>query len=149
MDLKRITAVSALILILLSLCVYYYNYHESNSKYPSTAAIESSYPEGALVFVSGTALKQNNNGFYLRDGDNWNIIYNVASSKHVQPGDHVQLLGILGPDYLIKSTRTVVETNWGYEFIIFRSALALIVLFFIFFWYWKFDFKTFEFERRQ
>lgn len=149
MDLKRITAVSVLAIILLSLCFYYYNYHESNLKYPSTAAIESNYPEGSLVFVEGTALKQNNNGFYLRDGDNWSIIYRVASGKQIQPGDHVQLLGILGPSYTIKSTRTVVETNWGYDFIISRSALALIVLILIFFRYWKFDFKTFEIIRRQ
>lgn len=147
MDLKRTAAVSALILILLSLCIYYYNYHEFNSKYPSTAAIESNYPEGALVFVSGTALKQNNKGFYLRDGDNWSIIYKVVSGKHVEPDDNVQLLGILGPDYTIKSTRTVVETKWGYDFIIFRSGLALIVLIFIFFRYWKFDFKTFQILR--
>ena len=149
MDLKRTAAVSALILILLSLCIYYYNYHESNSKYPSTAAIESNYPEGSLVFVSGTAIKQNNNGFYLRDGENWIIIYNVISGKHVQPDDHVQLLGILGPDYTIKSTKTVVATKWGYHFILLRSALALIVFIFIFFRYWKFDFKTFEIIRRQ
>ena len=149
MDLKRITAVSALALILLSLCFYYYDYHENNSKYPSTTAIETNYPEGSLVFISGTALKQNSNGFYLRDSFNLNIIYNVTSSKQVRPGDHVQLLGILGPDYIIKSTRTVVQTNEGYEFIIFRSALALIVLIFIFFRYWKFDFKTFEIIRRH
>ncbi|MGB9980303.1 hypothetical protein [Methanobacterium sp.] len=149
MDLKRITVISGLILILLCLCFYYYSYHGSNLKYPSTAAIESNYPEGSLVFVSGTVIKQNNNGFYLLDGNNWSIIYKVVSGKHVEVDDNVQLLGILGPSYTIKSTRTVVETNWGYEFIIFRSALALIVLLFIFFRYWKFDFKTFELIRRD
>ena len=149
MDLKRITVLSALILILLILCIYYYNYHESNSKYPSTADIESHYPEGSLVFIDGTVIKPNNKGFYLRDKNNLDIVYNVISGKHVQPDDNVQLLGILGPNYTIKSTRIYVETKWGYEFIIFRSALALIVLLFIFFRYWKFDFKTFELIRRQ
>lgn len=149
MDLKRITLGSVLILILLSLCIYYYGYHEDNLKYPSTAAILSEYPEGSLVFVSGTAVKQNNKGFYLRDGSNWSIEYNVISGKHIKPGDYVQLLGILGPSYTIKSTETAVETGWGYEFIIFRSALALIVLIFIFFRYWKFNFKTLELIRRR
>lgn len=149
MDLKRITAGSVLVLILLSLCVYYYEYHEDNLKYPSTGAILSDYPEGSLVFISGSVVRPNNNGFYLRDGYNHDIIYKVISGKNVEPGDYVQLLGILGPSYTIKSTRAAVETSWGYEFILFRSALALIVLIFIFFRYWKFDFKTFELTRRK
>ena len=147
MDLKRIIIGSVLTLILLSLCIYYYDYHESKSKYISTAAIESYYPEDSLVYVSGTVVKPNNNGFYLRDKNNWSITYNVVSGKHVQLDDNVQLLGILGSNYTIKSTRIYVETKWGYEFIIFRSALALIVLLFIFFRYWKFDFKTFQIIR--
>ncbi len=149
MDLKRITAGSVLILVLLSLCIYYQGYHESNLKYPSTAAIVSEYPEGSLVFVSGTAVKQNNNGFELRDGNNWSIEYRVISGNHINPGDYVQVLGILGPSYTIKSTKAAVETGGGYRFIIFRSALALLALIFIFLWYWKFDFKTFEFIRRR
>lgn len=149
MDLKRITAVSVLALTLFSLCIYYYGYHEDNLKYPSTSAIESYYPEGTLVFISGTAVKQNKNGFYLRDNNDWDIEYKIISGKQIDPGDYVQLLGILGPSYTIKSIRTAVETSWGFNFIIFRSALALIVLIFIFFRYWKFNFKTFELIRRQ
>ena len=149
MDLKQITAISILILILLSLCIYYYNYHESNLKYPSTAAIESYYPEGSQVYITGSVTKPNKNGFYLRDGSNLDIIYNVTGSKKVKPIDHIQLLGILGPNYTINSTEVYVETNHGYEFIIFRSALALIVFILIFLWYWKLDFKTFELTRRQ
>ena len=149
MDLKRITAGSVLMLILLSLCIYYHDYHEFNSKYPSTAAIESYYPEGSQVFIDGTVVKPNSNGFYLRDGNNMDIVYNVISSEHVQPDATVQLLGILGPNYTIKSTKIYVETKGGYEFIIFRSALAIIVFIFIFFWYWKFNFKTFELIRRR
>ena len=149
MDLKRITAVSTLIIILLSLCIYYHDYHESNLKYPSTAAIESNYPEGSQVYISGTVVKPKGNGFYLQDKDNLSIVYNVISGKHVKPDDNVQLLGILGPDYTIKNTKTIVETSEGYGFIIFRSALALIIFILIFLWYWKFDFKTFELVRRR
>jgi hypothetical protein len=149
MDLKRIAAGSILVLILLSLCVYYHNYHEDNSKYPSTAAIESYYPEGSLVYVDGSVVKQNKNGFYLRDGNNIELVYNVISNEHVERNDNVQLLGILESNYTIKSTRIYVETNWGYKFILFRSALAIIVFILIFFWYWKFDFKTFELIRRH
>ena len=148
MDIKRIAAVSVLTFILLGLCFYYHNYHEYNLKYPSTAAIESYYPEGSQVYIVGSIIKPNKNGFYLRDGNNLDIVYNVTSSQYVQPIDYVQLLGILGPNYTINSTKVYVETNKGYEFIMFRSALAVIVFIFIFLWYWKFDFKRFEFIRR-
>jgi hypothetical protein len=148
MDLKRTAAVSVLAFILLGLCFYYHNYYDDNMKYLSTAAIESYYPEGSQVYIIGSVTKPNKNGFYLRDGNNLDIVYNVTSSKHVQPIDHVQLLGILGHNYTINSTEVYVETNHGYEFIIFRSALAVIVFIFIFLWYWKFDFKRFEFIRR-
>ena len=148
MDLKRITAGSVLVLLLLSLCVYYYHYHEDNLKYPSTAAVESYYPEGSTIFVSGTATKVNKDGFYLLDNSG-SIEYRIISGKHVKPGDNVQLIGVLGPSNTIKSTRAIVETNGGYEFIILRSALALIAFFFIFFWYWKFNFRTLEFIRRH
>ena len=149
MDLKQIAAGSMLILILLSLCIYYHDYHESNLKYPSTAAILSQYPEGSTVFISGTALKQNYNGFDLRDDNSWNTRYHIISNKHIKPDDYVQLLGILGQNYTVKSTRTVVETKHGYEFIILRSAIALITFMFIFLWYWKFNFKRFELIRRR
>ena len=149
MDLKRIAAGSILVLILLSLCVYYHNYHEDNSKYLSTAAIESYYPQGSLVFVEGSVIKQNKNGFYLRDGNNVDMVYNIISGKHVEGDDNVQILGVLESNYTIKSTKIYVETNEGYEFIIFRSALAILVFILIFFWYWKIDFRTLELIRRH
>ena len=149
MDQKRITAGSVLILILLGLCLYYHDYHEDNLKYPSTAAILSDYPEGSQVFVSGSVIKPNKNGFYLRDGGKIDIVYNVISSEHVQPDDYVQVLGILEHNYTIESNITYVETKWGYEFIILRSGLALIIFIFIFFRYWKFNFRTLELIRRR
>ena len=148
MDLKRITIGSVLVLMLLSLCVYYYHYHEDNLKYLSTAAVESYYPEGSIIFVSGTATKINKDGFNLLDNSG-SVEYRIISGKHPEPGDNVQLIGVLGPSYIIKSTRAMVETRQGYGFILFRSALALIVFIFIFFRYWKFNFRTFELTRRR
>jgi hypothetical protein len=146
MNLKRIFLGLFLVLILFSLCVYYSHHYESNQEYPSTSAILLYYPEGSLVSVSGTALRLNEDGFDLLD-NNGRTEYKIRSSKHVNPGDNVQLIGILGPSYTIKSTKIIVETGWSYEFVLYRSALALIFLFFIFLRYWKFDFKTFEFIR--
>jgi len=148
MNWKRIFLGFFLILILFSLCVYYNSYHESKLEYPSTSAILSYYPEGSAVSVTGSVLRLNDNGFELLDS-NGKTEYEIRSSKHVNPGDNVQLIGILGPSYTIESTRIIVETAWSYEFVLFRSALALIFLIFIFLRYWKFDFKTFEFLRRS
>lgn len=149
MDLKRIAAGSILVLILIGLCIYYHDYHESNLKYPSTTAILSGYPEGSQVFVSGTVVKPDKNGFSLRDGNNIEVVYNVISDVYVERDDNVQLLGTLESNYTIKSTKIYVETKEGYEFILFRSALAILLFILIFFWYWKFDFKTLELIRRH
>ena len=148
MDLKRITACSILVLILLGLCIYYDNYHENNLKYLSTAAVQSYYPEGSVIFVSGTVTKVNKEGFNLLDNSG-SLEYRVLSGKDVKPDDNVQLIGVLGPKYTIKSIRANVETANGYHFILLRSALAMIIFIFIFFRYWKFNFKTFEIIRRQ
>ncbi len=148
MDYERILTGFSLILILLILCLYYNHYHESTLEYPSTDSILSNYPEGSIISVSGTALRLNNNGFDLLD-KNCKTEYKIITSEHVNPGDNIQLIGVLGPSYTIKSTKMIVETAWSYEFVIQRSALALIFLVFIFFRYWKFDFKTFEFMRRK
>ncbi len=148
MDYKRILIGFSLILILLVLCLYYNNYHESILEYPSTDVILSNYPEGSTVSVSGTAIRLNNNGFDLLD-KNGETEYKIISPEHVNLADNIQLIGVLGPSYTIKSTKMIVETAWSYEFVIQRSALALIFLIFIFFRYWKFNFKTFEFNRRE
>lgn len=148
MILKRIAIGFSFILILLVLCLYYNHYPESTLEYPSTNAILSNYPEGSTVSVSGTALRSNSNGFDLLD-KNGKTEYKIITSKHVNPADNIQLIGVLGPSYTIKSTKMIVETEWSYEFVLQRSALALIFLIFIFLRYWKFDFKTFEFLRRN
>lgn len=147
MTLKRIAIGLALVLILLALCLYYNTYHESYKEYPSTEIILSNYPEGSVVSVSGSVLRVNSNGFDLLD-NNGKTEYKIESSEHVNPADHIQLIGILGPSYTIKSTKLIVETNWNYEFVIQRSAVALIFLIFIFLRYWKFNFKTLEFIRK-
>ena len=146
MILKRIAIGFSLILILLVLCLYYNHYHESTFEYPSTDTILSNYPEGSTVSVSGTALRQTSYGFDLLD-KNGKTEYKIISSHHINPADNIQLIGVLEPNYTIKCTKMVIETEWSYEFVIQRSALALIFLIFIFFRYLKFDFRTLEFIR--
>ncbi len=150
MIINRITAGFFLILILLVLSVYYHNHYESHQEYPSTGVILSSYPEGSTVSVSGTALRQNKNGFDFLDIYKGKYVeYKIETSQQVKPGDHIQLIGVLDPSYTIKATKIIIETDWSYEFVIFRSALAAIFLIFIFLRYWKFNFKTLELTRRK
>ena len=147
MILKRILLGVSLILILLALCFYFNHNYESHLKYPTTNTILSNYPEGSTVSVTGSVIRLNDGGFVFLD-ENGVTEYKIESSVPVQPTDHVQLIGILGPYYTIVANIIAVETARSYEFVILRSALALIFLSFIFLRYWKFDFKTFEFIRR-
>lgn len=151
MKAKRIIAAgSILILILVSLCIYYNSNYESHLQYPSNGAIISHYPEGSVVSVSGEIVGLNSDGFNLQEIYNGKqVIYKIKTSAQAEPGDSAQVIGILGPSYTIKSTDIIVTPKWSYEFVLLRSVFGLIFLIFIFFKYWEFDLKLFEFIRRK
>ena len=137
-----------LILILFVLCFYYYTNHESSLEYTPTSVILSRYPYGSMVSVSGEVTDLNNGGFSLLDNSK-RVTYMIASTSKVEKGDKVQLIGILGHSYRIKSTKLIVINEFNNKLVILRSVIALIVMIFIFLWYWKFNFKTFELVRRR
>lgn len=149
MNLRIITGF-ILILILTILCINYNTNYESNLEYPSTGAILAEYPEGSTVYVSGEVTGLNSDGFELQNDYNGKKVgYIIETSKKAEIGDNVQVVGILGPSLTLKSTEIIVMEKWSYEFVLIRSAFALILLIFIFFSYWKFDFKIFQFVRRK
>ncbi|MEN4018389.1 MAG: hypothetical protein PQ975_00680 [Methanobacterium sp.] len=149
MNLRIITGF-ILILILTILCINYNANYESHLEYPSTGAILAEYPENSTVYVSGEVTSLNNDGFELQDNYNGKKVrYIIETSKKAGIGDNVQVVGILGPSFNVKSTEIIVMKKWSYEFVLLRSALALVFLIFIFFSYWKFDFKIFEFMRKK
>jgi hypothetical protein len=147
MNLRIITGF-ILILILTILCINYNANYESHLEYPSTGAILAEYPENSTVYVSGEVVSLNKDGFELQDNYNGKKVrYIIETSKKAGIGDNVQVVGILGPSFNVKSTEIIVMES--YEFVLLRSALALVFLIFIFFSYWKFDFILFEFTGRK
>ena len=155
MNLEKITGNRALMLlllflILLGLCIYYYDNYQSYQQLPNTDSILNNYPEGKNISVSGTVTQTFSNGFYLKDsGDSQTVIYTVYSNAQISPGDKIQVLGILGSDYQITAKQIKVTEKWSYYFLLLRSFLAFLFLAFIFNRYWKFDFKEKVFIRRR
>lgn len=117
---------------------------------PGTNSIVNNYPEGQTISVSGTVTKTFSKGFYLKDSaDSQTVIYTVYSDAQISPGDKIQVLGLLGPDYKINAKQIKVIEQWNYYFLLLRSFLAFLFLVFIFNRYWKFDFKEKIFIRRR
>ncbi len=139
-----------LFLILIGLCIYYYDNFRDYQEYPGTGTIVTSYPIGKMVAVSGTVTQTFDGGFYLEDNYQGKpIIYRIISDAKVKIGDKSQLLGILGPDYQITAREMKLTEKWSYYFLLLRSFIAFLFLAFIFNYYWRFDFNNREFVRRR
>ena len=155
MDLKspltsRILAGIILLILLVTLCVYYAAEHEKNLEYPSYGAILTQHPQGALVHVYGTVTHNYSDGYDIQENyHDQKVTMHINSSTPPAIGDKVTLLGVLGPDHqIIKYSKIQVTEPWKYYFLLLRSLLAVFFLVFIFHRYWYFDAGKFEFRRR-
>ncbi|HML06467.1 MAG TPA: hypothetical protein VK426_11885 [Methanobacterium sp.] len=148
---NRIIITIFLLAALLGLFFYYNINFETNSKYPSTKSILSNYPEGETVYVSGIFHGYYNGGFYIIDPSYGNkVTYKINSSYTAENGDTVSIIGTLGPSFTITPQKIVINKGWKEYFLLIRSGIIAIILFFVFWRYWKFDFKNMEFiERRK
>jgi uncharacterized integral membrane protein len=147
---RRILAGIILLILLVTICLYYANEHENHLQYPSYGAILTHYPQGALVHVYGTVTQNYPGGYNIQENYHDQLVtMNIQSSTSPAVGDKVDILGILGPDNTIISIRKIaVNQQWKYYFIILRSILAIIFLIYIFHRYWYFHPEKFEFRRR-
>ncbi|OPY25074.1 MAG: hypothetical protein A4E27_01061 [Methanobacterium sp. PtaU1.Bin242] len=147
---NRIFLLLVLVILLVSLCAYYYENYEQHQEYPSLGTILVNYDEGQLVSVSGTVTGTFDGGFYLEDSYQDRFIkFKIISPTSVSVGDKASVLGVLGPDYQVTSTKLLVTPRWSYQFLLLRSFLAFFFLVFIFSRYWKFDRKNWLFIRRK
>jgi hypothetical protein len=147
---NRVIIFFTLFLILIGLCIYYNDNITAKQSYPTTGAVVKYYPEGQMVSVSGTVTGTFNNGFYIQDYyRDKSVTFRVYSDIKVSPGYKIGVIGVLGPDYQIKTQSITVTEKWSYQFVLLRSFLALLFLVFIFHRYWRFDLKTYEFVRRR
>jgi hypothetical protein len=147
---NRIIISITLLIILLGLCFYYNDNFEVNAQYPSAKSILLNYPEGETVYISGNFAGDYNGGFYLKDDSYGKVVtYKINSSYKGEDGDIISILGTLGPSFTITPQEMVINKEWKEYFLLFRSAVIGIILFFIFWKYWKFDFKNMEFTWRK
>lgn len=138
-----------LILILALLCFYYASNYEKHLQTPSYGAILSNYPLGEVVHVEGSVVNIYPDSYNLiQNYQGLTLMINVSESPPAHLGDHVSLLGVLGPsNQILKVQEIRVISGWKWEFEILRSFLALIFMLIIFFYFWKFNFRNFEFRR--
>ena len=147
---NRIITLLILFLILVGLCIYYYDNFRNYQEHPGTGTIIASYPEGELVAVSGKVTETFPGGFILVDNYQGEpVAYRILSDVKISPGDRGQVLGVLGSNYQITATQMKLTEKWSYEFMLLRSFLAFLFLAFIFHYYWRFNFKDWEFTRRR
>lgn len=147
---KRIISLLILFLILVGLCIYYYDNFMAHQEYPSLGVVVNNYPEGNMVSVSGTVTETFDNGFYMQDNyQGKTVTFKVYTDSKVRLGDKSQVLGVLGSDYQITPSKMIIIEKWSYDFLLLRSLIALFFLVFIFNRYWRFDFTNYEFVRRR
>lgn len=146
---NRIIISIFLITALIGICFYYHFNFEYNEKYPSTDFILTNYPEGETVYVSGIFHGGYNGGFYIIDPSHKKVIYKINSSFTAEDGDTISIIGTLGPSFTITPQKIIINNGWKEYFLLIRSGIIAIILFFIFWRYWKFDFKNMEFIRRR
>ena len=151
MNLKtRILAGLVILGLIITLCAYYALEYENNLEHPSYRAILTDYPEGEVVAVRGTVIRNYPGGYEIQENYHDQMVtMQIITNKSVALGDRVDLLGVLGPDYTVYNIQKIyVNQMWKSNFIILRSFLVLLFMVFIFHRYWSFDPKKFLFRRR-
>lgn len=145
---KRILAGSLLLILLVSLCIFYSEgRHMRNLDYTIYGIAKTNqYSPGDLVYMEGMAINTYKGGydFYYH-----HRTMHVQSSLSPSKWDSIRIIGVLVPDnQIINIRRTEVTELWKLAFILLRSFFALIFLLYIFHYYWYFDSRKFVFRRR-
>lgn len=139
-----------LLILLILLTVDYVSNYQKHLENPDTGVILKSYPVGETVAVSGDVTGIGNNSFTIMDEyQNIHVNYTIYSNEEVSVGDEVEVLGTLQDNYQVSASKILVITSFDYNFMLVRSAVAVLIFLFFFLSYWRFDFKKFEFRRMK
>jgi hypothetical protein len=137
-----------LLLALILLCTYYVSNYQQHLENPDTSIIIKNYPLGETVAVAGSVLEVNSDSFTILDEyHGTDVIYTIFSTDKPSVGDEVEVLGVLGNSYTVVASKILVITKFDYNFMLVRSAIAVLIFLFLFRRYWRFDFRKFEFRR--
>lgn len=147
---QKILISCLLILILISLSFYYEANYEKNLKYPPYGAISSNNSLGQVVSVDGSVVNIYPESYELiQTYHDQTLILTILGPSPAQLGDHVSLIGVLGPSNQIVEVKEIhVISDWKWKFELLRSFLAFVFMLVLFFYFWKFNFRELEFRRR-
>ncbi len=147
---KRFTIAVILIIVLGGLGIYYAINLPAHTPYPTTPTIILDYPLGQTVSISGTVFSLDLDGFTAEETYRGHVVYyHVVSNLSVHQGDHVSFLGVLGPNYHVTLTQSIVVEEESFEFMILRSFVVVPLLILLFLVYWRFDREKMAFVRRK
>jgi hypothetical protein len=147
---KRLTIGLILIILLGGLGIYYMDNHPKNTQYSTTPTIISHYPLGQTVSITGTVSGLEPGGFVVNETYKGRMVYyHVISNFTVHPGDRISFLGVLGADYHVNLTQSIVVEGESFDFLILRSFVVVPFLIILFLVYWRFDREKLAFIRRK
>ncbi len=145
---KRKFIFIGLLLALILLCTYYVSNYQQHLENPNTSVIIKNYPLGETVAVSGSVLDVRSDSFTILDEyHGTDVTYTIISTDKPSVGDEVEVLGVLGDYNTIFASKILVISSFDYNFMLLRSAIAVLIFLFFFRRYWRFDFNKFKFRR--
>lgn len=143
----KILILITLILILIILCINYHQNYESYLEFSPSQLNLTGEQESDEFTIFGEVIRHQEKGFDLLDGDN-NVIL-VESATRPEIGSEVEVMGAFFITNYFKSVKVAKINKLGYETIFLRSLIGLVAIVIIFWRYWKFDFKHFQFIKRE
>ena len=99
---KRVSIILILATILVFINYYYALEANNHLIYPSYGAILSNYPVGEVVYIQGSVIEIDSNGYSIIERyHNQPVVMHVAGELPGELGDEISLLGVLEPSYQV------------------------------------------------
>ena len=135
---RRWLVAAVLICAFIALAAYYdtnITYHLDN---PRESEVSTNYDAyvGRNVTISGEVVSTGAQSFELKGESS---TYTILSSAAVKPGDHVTVVGTLGPGHQLQAVAMAVSPSVLAALVYVRSFVALIFVSALFFARWRFD----------
>lgn len=133
-----------LIVLLFMLCFYGNLEYKKHLPYPTGSMIAEDYQAyiGKEVFIFGDVVE-------VRGGEAKisaeKLIFSAAPLS-VKNGDLVEIVGILGENYVISVKQSLSYDRLSYYLVFIRSIVGAVILIAVFSTSWRFSWRRFRFE---
>ncbi|MCJ7570279.1 MAG: hypothetical protein MUO82_00150 [Candidatus Thermoplasmatota archaeon] len=135
----------------------YYSFDHNNHD-PDTEYILDHYEQfnNTKVTLIGEVkdVDRTNNTLLIQIGQSppKGIILLISTTENLnttQPGDNVEVYGVLTSKNSITAEKLLISERWAYSLIFIRSLPAIPFVMYLFFRTWRFNRNTYRFERRE